>query len=64
MTQAKFILPDNVEDEAIIDTIKLYKKSTCKLVFYYLFSILTLGMVALLAKWKFSLRILFKYSEA
>jgi len=64
MNQAKFVLPENVEDEAIIDKLSLYKKNTLKLVFYYLTSVLTLGMVALLAKWKYNLRIAFKYSNS
>lgn len=64
MTIAKFILPNDVEDEAIIDTIRLYKKNPLKLIFYYLSSVLTIGLVALLAKWKYNLRILFKYSDA
>ena len=61
--EGRYQLPIDVEDEAKIEKILMFKRSYIKLIFYYLFSVLTFGFVALLAKWKYSLRILFKYSK-
>jgi hypothetical protein len=58
-----FQLPIDCEDEAKIAKILQFKRSTIKLILYYIFSVLTFGFVALLAKWKYSLRIRFKYSK-
>ncbi len=62
--EGKFELPENPEEEAIIEKISQYKRSILKLFFYYLFSVATCGLVALFEKWKFSVRVLFKYSVA
>jgi len=62
--EGRFELPENPEEEAIIERIYQYKRSIIKLFFYYLFSIATCGLVALFAKWKFSVRVFFKYSKA
>lgn len=59
-----FKFPEEVEEEAKIKKIDFYRRSFLKISFYYFFSILTLGMVALLAKWKLSFRIFFKYYKA
>ena len=56
--------PEDVEEEAKIKRIDFYRRSFLKIAFYYLFSIITLGMVALLAKWKINFRVLFKYYKS
>ena len=59
-----FRLPEDVEEEAKISRLDFYRRSFLKISFFYFFSIISLGMAALLAKWKLSFRVLFKYNKA
>jgi len=56
-----FELPYNVEDEAAIVSLSLYKESKVKSVFYTILCFLTIGMTALFARWKVDTKIKLRY---
>lgn len=55
--------PVDVEDEAKIIKVAFYRPSKLKLAFFYLFSVLTLGLLLLLSKWTLQRRIKLKYKK-
>jgi P-type ATPase transporter. len=61
--EAKFINPTNVEDEASIAKIYLYKRSTQKRIAYWIFFFLTGGIIYLLQKWSVAIRLAIKNSK-
>jgi len=56
-----FELPYNVEDEAAIVSLSLYKESKTKQVVYTILCFLTIGMTALFARWKVDTKIKLRY---
>jgi len=56
-----FELPYNVEDEAAIVSLSLYKESKTKQIVYTILCFLTIGMTALFARWKVDTKIKLRY---
>ena len=55
--------PVDVEDEAKIVKVAFYRPSKLKLTFFYIFSVLTLGLLLLFSKWTLQRRIKLNYKK-
>jgi hypothetical protein len=60
VTEAHFVHPINAEEEAMIHSITLFRRSVWKRVLYWIFFLATGGLLYLFQKWSIAVRLVVK----